>query len=427
MRITTRMIFPQFFAVILALSAGICGNNASAQDDSQKRKPPSLGLLGNSDGGIAAIKNAPFSGEMVCESTQTLADGNRIVSRTKTMIYRDGAGRIRRESSGKIRSVDGSEAKEYKMITIIDHFGGQIIMLDTQNRTARKVSSPTQPIMERVITARTSISDPAANKAAIAMGNTCGIGFIKPIILFTDNSDIKDEPLGTQMIEGVAAEGTRVTHTIPVGSIDNERPIEIVFERWYSQDLQLFVLIKSSDPRSGESTGQMTNINIGEPDATLFEIPPDYKVQGLKTAIPDNSANTGAEVFDITSTSPEDAAKAKLPREKNKGMAIVSSGNLATNGVQPMTADLRPTILYKEKGKYTEEALRNRIEGTVILNVVFTTDGKIMSIRVVRGLPDGLTEKAIEAAHKIRFNPAVKDGVPVSVRGNLEFTFVLDK
>jgi TonB family protein len=94
-------------------------------------------------------------------------------------------------------------------------------------------------------------------------------------------------------------------------------------------------------------------------------------------------------------------------------------------GVQPMTANLRPTILYKEKAKYTEEARQNKIQGTVVLNVIFTADGRITSIRVVRGLPDGLTEKAIEAAQKIRFNPAVKNGAPVSVRGNLEFSFNL--
>lgn len=94
-------------------------------------------------------------------------------------------------------------------------------------------------------------------------------------------------------------------------------------------------------------------------------------------------------------------------------------------GVQPMTANLRPTILYKEKAKYTEEARQNKVQGTVVLNVIFTADGRITSIRVVRGLPDGLTEKAIEAAQRIRFNPAVKNGAPVSVRGNLEFSFNL--
>ena len=93
--------------------------------------------------------------------------------------------------------------------------------------------------------------------------------------------------------------------------------------------------------------------------------------------------------------------------------------------VEPMSASLRPTILYKEKAKYTEEARQNKIQGTVVLSVVFTADGRITSIKVVRGLPDGLTEKAIEAAQRIRFNPAVRAGTPVSVRGNLEFTFNL--
>lgn len=85
----------------------------------------------------------------------------------------------------------------------------------------------------------------------------------------------------------------------------------------------------------------------------------------------------------------------------------------------------RIQILYKEKAKYTEEARQNKVQGTVVLSAVFTSDGRIQSIRVVRGLPDGLTEKAIEAAQKIRFKPAEKNGAPVTVRGQLEFTFNL--
>jgi TonB family protein len=92
-------------------------------------------------------------------------------------------------------------------------------------------------------------------------------------------------------------------------------------------------------------------------------------------------------------------------------------------GVFPMTANLRPTILYTEKPRYTEEARQNKIQGTVVLSVVFSADGRITNIRVVRSLPDGLTENAIGAARRIRFNPAVRNGVPVSVRTNLEFSF----
>ncbi|MDX2029223.1 MAG: energy transducer TonB [Blastocatellia bacterium] len=95
------------------------------------------------------------------------------------------------------------------------------------------------------------------------------------------------------------------------------------------------------------------------------------------------------------------------------------------NGPQKMSARLRPTILYKEKASYTEEARQQRIQGTVMLAVTFGADGRIHDVRVVRGLPAGLTEKAIEAAQRIRFQPAVQNGRPVGVRGNLEFHFAL--
>jgi TonB family protein len=106
----------------------------------------------------------------------------------------------------------------------------------------------------------------------------------------------------------------------------------------------------------------------------------------------------------------------------------LGGGNMGIGGggsVEPMTASLRPTILYREKAKYTEEARQNKVQGSVVLQVVFHANGTITDVRVVRGLPDGLTEKAIEAAKRIRFQPAVKNGSPVSVRGTLDFSFNL--
>jgi TonB family protein len=86
---------------------------------------------------------------------------------------------------------------------------------------------------------------------------------------------------------------------------------------------------------------------------------------------------------------------------------------------------MRPKILYREKAKYTPEAEDNKIEGTVVLSVVFGADGQISDLRVIRSLPHGLNQKAIEAASKIRFEPAMKDGQPISVRGMLEYSFRL--
>jgi TonB family protein len=415
MRKAVRMVFFALFACVLALAAGIYGNNVFAQEENLEKKVvvstfggAGIGAVGRT--GVGPAKNAPFSGEMVSESIQTLADGNRIVHRTNTIIYRDGEGRIRRETSLKIRDASGAY-NEHKTIQVSDSFGGLNFILDPQNRTARKF--PTRQIggIPGVMTFPDVAVGGVTNRAAIASGNIVGPGPVRSVASFGVNGETKNESLGSQVIEGVAAEGTRTTHTIPAGTMGNERPIEVTYERWRSKELQLDVLIKSVDPRSGESTQQMTNISLGEPDPALFEIPSDYTVQEFT---PQSALMNGI--------GPDEAARANLLREKMRN----SAGGLADqSAIKDVSASLKPTILYKVKASYTEHARRNRIEGEVILNVVFAADGAIHSIRVVRGLPDGLTEKAIEAAKKTRFRPAVENGAPVSVRGDLSFTFSL--
>jgi TonB family protein len=410
-----RMVFFALFACVLALAAGIYGNNVFAQEENPEKKVvvstfggPGIGAVGRT--GVGPAKNAPFSGEMVSESIQTLADGNRIVHRTNTIIYRDGEGRIRRETSFKIRDAGGAY-KEHKTIQVSDSFGRLNFILDPQNRTARKFPVRPMPEIAGVMPLQAVTVGGISDRTAIASSNVVGPGSVRSVARFGVNGETKNESLGSQMIEGVAAEGTRTTHTIPAGSMGNERPIEVTYERWRSKELQLDVLIKSVDPRSGESTQQMTNISRGEPDPALFEIPSDYTVQEFT-----------AQSAVMNGIGQDETARANLLRENMRNPA----GGLADrSAIQDVSASLKPTILYKVKTSYTEDARRNRIEGEVVLNVVFAADGAIHSIRVVRGLPDGLTEKAIEAAKKTRFRPAVENGAPVSVRGDLSFTFSL--
>jgi hypothetical protein len=94
-----------------------------------------------------------------------------------------------------------------------------------------------------------------------------------------ESGQTTSESLGVKTIEGVTAEGTRLTRTIPAGVAGNANPIVITTERWYSPDLQLTVLETHSDPRFGASTFQLTNIVRSEPDPTVFAIPSDYTLQ----------------------------------------------------------------------------------------------------------------------------------------------------
>ncbi|MBO0724741.1 MAG: energy transducer TonB [Blastocatellia bacterium] len=429
MRKTLKVFFFALFAAALA-------PNVFAQEENREKSvvlspivAPGISTIGGT--GIAAIKNAPFSGELVNECTQTLADDNHISQRTSVMIYRDKEGRIRRESSIKVRYGSNGEYKEYKTIQISDYFGGQNFTLDPQNRTATKsvsiVPAPTDTpgAIKSIPTLRDNTGAPGPRAVSAAVSHlvpfapsiVCGPGAVRPALLPGARSETKNESLGSQVIEGVAADGLRITQTIPAGSIGNERPIEITYERWHSNELQLDVLIKSVDPRSGESTQRMTNINLGEPDASLFEIPPDYTVRSFNRATTATLVTPGGPQAAIVGTYGN-------PQAAIAGIAANSDHQSAP---QPMSASLRPTILYREKAGYTEEARQNGVEGTVVLSVVFNVNGSINEISVIRGLPDGLSEKAIEAAKKIRFQPAVLNGQPVSVRGSLEFTFALDK
>lgn len=80
-------------------------------------------------------------------------------------------------------------------------------------------------------------------------------------------------------------------------------------------------------------------------------------------------------------------------------------------------------IISKPRAFYTEEAKANLIQGKVVLRVTFKADGEIGGISVISGLPDGLTEVAIEAAKKIKFEPAKRDGERISVTKPLEYSF----
>jgi len=90
-------------------------------------------------------------------------------------------------------------------------------------------------------------------------------------------------------------------------------------------------------------------------------------------------------------------------------------------------ADTKVRLISKPEPIYSNEARNEWITGTVVLKCLFASNGSITNIRVVQGLPKGLTERAIAAARLIKFIPATKDGSNVSMWMQLEYNFSLTR
>jgi hypothetical protein len=213
--------------------------------------------------GGKVVKGAPFSAVAVSESTQTLADGNHIARKTQTNLYRDSEGRFRKEVTLPAIGPLAASGLPHSLVMINDPVAGTNYVLEVEEKIARKLPAPGH--MENIRT------------EGGPKGGSGNIGYRT----FNAGSEasVKKESLGTQTIDGVSAEGTRYTRTIAVGEIGNEKAITVVSERWYSADLQIEVKSTHSDPRFGETTYTLTNVQRQEPAAALFTVPADYTVK----------------------------------------------------------------------------------------------------------------------------------------------------
>ena len=206
------------------------------------------------------VKNAPYSADVVTETTQTLADGNHIRQSSTAKVYRDTEGRTRREQSLNALGGLAPSSNLPQVVFINDPVAGFNYALNPQNRTATK-STWARP-----------------GRGGQAPGSSQQMARLRQGRGGAARQNVKTESLGRQTIEGVPADGTRTTMTIAAGQWGNEQPIQIVTERWYSPDLQTVVLSKRTDPRMGESVSKLANISRSEAPSSLFEPPADYKV-----------------------------------------------------------------------------------------------------------------------------------------------------
>lgn len=207
------------------------------------------------------VSGAPYSALAVTETKQVLADGNVIDRKVQSNVYRDSQGRTRRETTFTGVGPFAASGQPRSMVTIHDPVASTAYVLHTDRKVAEQLPTP-----------------PKGPGSADSVQGKFEAHFQQEIA----NGTIKKEDLGTQVINGINAQGTRYTRTIPAGTVGNANPIMVVNEQWYSPDLQVAVKIVRSDPRLGQTTYTLTNIQRTEPAASLFTVPSDYTLTQAK-------------------------------------------------------------------------------------------------------------------------------------------------
>jgi hypothetical protein len=302
-----RLAATSSFAILLAASTP-----AFAQDDLARKQAVEVATRVPLE---KATTGAPYSAETLVEGVQVLADGNRIVRKTTGRVYRDSAGRTRREDDGQVmtaRSPDGpvTAANRRTIVSIVDPVAGYSYSLDAERKIAwRTPTGASAAIMEKMDAAKAAMMkvemEKRATRAAAATDKAStdaqaaeeqkvleaqkrsaagGGGAAGEVRMrggstaYTFTPD-KAGPLEHKVIEGVPVEGRKTTTVIPAGQVGNEQPLTITSEEWHSPDLNVLVFTRHLDPRTGESTYRLTNIIRAEPDQSLFMVPPDFEIR----------------------------------------------------------------------------------------------------------------------------------------------------
>jgi hypothetical protein len=234
-----------------------------AQEGAGGRGTPFIRLAGVEG---ETVKGAPYSADVISESVQTLTDGNRIVHRTTSRIYRDSEGRTRRETDRPV----------VMEVAITDPVAEKSWSLNVENHTARQNPLPVRLFSRGTLD--TELSRLTLQLNGVPGTVTISGGAATWLVPPGANEQRTEEKLAPRTIEGLRVEGIRRAATIAAGAIGNERPIVVTSEEWMSPDLKVLVLSESNDPRSGTSTYKLVNVKRGDPPASLFQVPSDYTV-----------------------------------------------------------------------------------------------------------------------------------------------------
>jgi hypothetical protein len=228
-------------AIAALLAASLVLLHAQSSDSNQP--PPYYGISVRIDGvHITPIADAPFSAEVLVRNEQAMPDGTVVTKRTINLIGRDSRARIHNE----------------RRLLVPENFNGtprllEVHIFDPETRLSTYYDPMTHIARQQVL--------PKPPTAA---------NFSNPLV--------KVEDLGTDVIKGLVAKGIRRTFTVPAKLSDTGAPVEIVDEYWYSEDLQINLLVRRTDPRTGVQTVEINTIQREEPPPSFFEVPQNYKI-----------------------------------------------------------------------------------------------------------------------------------------------------
>jgi len=239
--------------LLLTVFAVGCAATVQAQNvpASRSMPPDYRGVMTHIDGiYVMPVPNAPFSANVEIVSHSLMPDGTDHVVTTTNHIGRSSSGRIYNErrqlmppgSRGEPRLLS---AHVYDPATRLN------IYTDTRLRLAREIVSRRPAV--------TPAEALPPDKQRVRPG-------------FTETD------LGTQSVDDVPLRGIRKTHTIPAELSGTGKAVVITDDYWYSEALSIYMIIRHSDPRTGEQLVAVTNVERTEPPAELFVIPPTYKV-----------------------------------------------------------------------------------------------------------------------------------------------------
>jgi hypothetical protein len=242
-------------------------------------------LASSAVAGGQPVTGSPFSATEQRHSLQVLGDGSRIEQTNSVQVSRDSEGRTRREEVSQ-------NSTTAAMVTIEDPAAGASYFLDPVHKTASKLPMP-KTLGIRMVSppfgpGPSDSASVASLSTTLQVGAVADAGPVMAIRIPGTSGPVTapvQEDLGTQNVNGVLAKGTRSTITIPAGQIGNDRALQVINERWYSDELGMLVKTSNSDPRFGTTTYELANISRAAPDPSLFQVPADYSVTEPKTMI----------------------------------------------------------------------------------------------------------------------------------------------